>query len=232
LHPNIAQAFEILRFQSSLSGRTGPDMEATYRRVIDVLERVGAKWTLVGAHAVNTYVGPRATADIDLVIEAKLLKRVLRALESEFGRLETTDVGASLRVISLSLDLIRSDNHPLFRAALDRAENRGGVRVPPPELLVALKFLAAVSPWRRLADKKQDAADLINVYQAVGEDFDRAVAIEYGRTAYPGAERELADMLDKIDAGEDVPFDRPASTRVMAPRTASSLPTPRTCSES
>jgi hypothetical protein len=204
LHPNIAQAFEILRFQSSLRGQPDPDMEQVYRRVLAVFGRVGAKWTLVGAHAVNAYVRPRATIDVDFVVEAPKLKKVLAELEKEFGALATTDIGAAVRVINLSIDLIRSDNHSLFRAALDKAEDRGGARVPPPELLVALEFLAARSPWRKLAEKKQDAADLINVYQASADEFNRDAALQYAASVYPGAERELQQMLDRVDAGEDI----------------------------
>lgn len=200
----MAQALEILRFQDSLVGRTGPDMEEAYRRVVAVLDRLGARWTLVGAHAVNVYVRPRATVDIDFVVDGRMLARILAGLEAEFGELETTDIGAALRVTNLSVDLIRSDNHPLFRAALDRGEERGGPRVPPPELLVALKFLSAVNPWRKPGDRKQDAADLINVYQSAGADFDREAAVQYGATVYPGAERELAAVLDGIDRGEEV----------------------------
>ena len=56
------------------------------------------------------------------------------------------EIGAALRLPSLSVDLIRGDNHPLFRAALDEAQVRQGVRVPAVELLLVLKFLAAASP--------------------------------------------------------------------------------------
>ncbi len=206
LGEGIAQTFELLRFQNSLMARTGPDLEDVYRRVVGLLERLGVKWTLIGAHAVNVYVRPRATVDVDFVVEGRAIGRVIEQLEHEFGPLQTTDIGAALRVVNLSIDLVRSDNHPLFRAALDRGEPRGGALVPPPELLVALKFLAAVSPWRRLGERKQDAADLINVYQAAGAAFDRQTAIEYGRTVYPNAERDLADMFDRIDRGEDIPL--------------------------
>ena len=127
----MAQAFAILRFQNALVGREGPDLEKTYRRVIDVLSRVGAQWSVVGAHAVNVYVEPRATVDVNFVVEARKMKPILRALEEEFGTVETTEIGAAVRVTNLSIDLIRGDNHPLFRAALDEAEERQGVRVPP-----------------------------------------------------------------------------------------------------
>ena len=200
----MAQAFAILRFQNALAGREGPHLEETYRRVIDVFTRVGARWSMVGAHAVNFFVEPRATVDIDFVVEAREMKPLLRALEEEFGALETTELGAALRVTNLSIDLIRGDNHPLFHAALDEAEEHEGVRVPPVELLLVLKFLAATSPWRDVADRKQDVADLIRLYRAAGADFDRKVAMRHASRVYPRAEEELAAILDRIDRGEDV----------------------------
>lgn len=200
----MAQAFGILRFQNALAGRKGPEMEQTYRRVIDVLARVGAQWTVVGAHAVNLYVEPRATVDIDLVVDARKMKPILQALEEEFGALQTVEIGAAVRVTSLSVDLIRGDNHPLFRAALDEAEERHGVRIPKVELLLVLKFLAATSPWRDVADRKQDTADLIRLYRATGADLDRTAALEYAAKVYPRAEVEFEGILDRIDRGEDV----------------------------
>jgi hypothetical protein len=104
------------------------------------------------------------------------------------------------------VDLIRSDNHALFRLALDLAQEREGVRVPPPELLLVLKFLAAASPWRNAADRKQDAADLIRLVQTLGEALDRTATLAYAKQAYPGAEREIASALERIDRGEDVPL--------------------------
>lgn len=200
----MAQAFAILRFQNAVADREGPDLEETYRRVIDVLERLGTKWTVVGAHAVNLYVEPRATVDIDLVVDARKMKRILEALEEEFGPLQTTEIGAAVRVTNLSVDLIRGDNHPLFRAALDEAEERQGVRVPTVELLLVLKFLAATSPWRDVADRKQDVADLIRLYRAAGAELDRPAALRHASRVYPRAEDELAGILDRIDRGEDV----------------------------
>lgn len=200
----MAQAFAILRFQNKLAEREGPDLEETYRRVIDVLTRVGARWSVVGAHAVNLYVEPRATVGIDLVVDARKMRPLLRALEEELGALETTEIGAALRVTNLSIDLIRGDNHPLFRAALDEAQEHEGVRVPPVELLLVLKFLAATSPWRDVADRKQDVADLIRLYRATGADLDREATLRHASGVYPRAEIELAAILDRIDRGEDV----------------------------
>jgi hypothetical protein len=200
----MVQAFAILRFQDSLARRDRPDMEETYKRVIGVLEREGVRWTVIGAHAVNTYAEPRATVDIDLVVDARKLKATLAALEREFGELVVDDIGAAERLMNLSVDLIRSDNHALFRAALDEGLDRGGVRVPPPELLIALKFLAATSPWRKVAERAQDIADLINVYANVGTDLDRGAMLAHAARIYAGADAELADLLDRVDRGEKI----------------------------
>jgi hypothetical protein len=102
------------------------------------------------------------------------------------------------------VDLVRSDNHRLFRAALDDAVEREGVRVPPPELLAVLKFLAATSAWRDVADRTQDRADLIRVYRAVGPEFDRPAALQYASHVYPRAEVKFDAMLNRIDRGEEV----------------------------
>ncbi|MBN4050412.1 hypothetical protein JYT28_01550, partial [Desulfobulbus sp. AH-315-M07] len=204
VEPNqgMAQSFEILRFQQRMAKRTGHDMEDVYRRVIAVLDDVGAAWTVVGAHALNSYVRPRATDDIDIVVEASKLPEVLKALEQKMGKLQIDDIGAAIRVLDLSVDLIRSDNHVLFRAALEKAVQIGEVRVPPPELLLALKFLASTSPWRKAADRGQDTVDLVRLYQTLGSTLDREGAFRYAASIYPGAERELEQMLRRIDRGE------------------------------
>lgn len=179
-------------------------MEDTYKRVIAVLDREGIGWTVVGAHAVNCFAEPRATVDIDLVVDARKLKVLLRSLEREFGKLLVDDIGAAQRLIDLSVDLIRSDNHALFRAALEEGRVLAGVRVPPPELLMALKFLAATSPWRRAADRAQDVADLINVYESVGEELERDALLAYAAKIHSGAAAELATLLDRVDRGESI----------------------------
>ncbi len=179
-------------------------MEETFRRVVAVLRRTGIPWALIGAHAANAFVRPRATVDIDFVVDGPRLKAALAALESEFGKLDVVEAGAAVSIDALALDLVRSDNHALFRAALDLAQDREGVRIPPPELLVVLKLMAAVSPWHNPADRKQDAADLIRLVQTLGSDRDRDAALQHAKRAFPSGDRELARLFDEIDRGDEV----------------------------
>jgi len=202
----IAQSFAILRLSAVIARRPEVLMEDNFKRAIAAFERAGIPWAVIGAQAVNMYVRPRATVDVDFVVDGRRMKKVLAALEAEFGPTRSTDIGAAVRLESLALDLVRSETQPLFRAVLDTAVEREGVRVPPPELLVALKFMSSTSNYRDPNDRRQDAVDLARVVTTLGDDLDRKAALEYAKLVFPGAERELAAMFDAIDRGDRLVF--------------------------
>ena len=179
--------------------------EADIARVIRVFETCQAKWALVGAYAVGLLTEPRATVDFDFIVEARKLKSVVSALAAEFGQLDAEDIGAAIRLRAIDVDLIRSNNHALFREALDRAQLVGEWRIPPPEVIIALKFLSAVSPWRNRDKRSQDIVDLRTVYHSVGpETLDADTMSELAALVYPGAEREFEKLLARIDRGDPV----------------------------
>jgi hypothetical protein len=177
--------------------------ELDISRVVAVFKSNRAAWALVGAHAIGLLTEPRATADFDFIVESDKLDAIVHDLTKIFGDLDARDIGAAVQLTAIDIDLIRSGNHPLFVEALRRVQVVGEWKVPRTEALIALKFLASISP-RRDSDKRgQDIVDLRRVYRAVGADqLDREEAIRLGGLAYPGAERELREMLDKIDRGE------------------------------
>jgi hypothetical protein len=79
----------------------------------------------------------------------------------------------------------------------------GDWKLPRTEVLIALKFLAAISPWRDRVRKTRDISDIAALYLAGGvSPLDREETIRLGGLAYPGAERELRDLLDRIDRGD------------------------------
>lgn len=180
------------------------NMENNLRRTIAALERAGASWVVVGAEALNIYVRPRATEDVDIVVAGGRFAYVLEEMRKEFENPQEVDISAAVRFPGIGIDLVRSTTHALFRIALERAVTKGPLRVPPPEVLLALKFLSCISPWRADVDRKQDALDLIRLYQTVAPHLDRAEATRLAGLAYPGAEREFTALLEKIDRGEEV----------------------------
>lgn len=188
---------------SGSSGSRDGSLGETIGRVVQALEDSRVSWVLVGAHAVGIYTEPRATADFDFVVEARELPRVLDLLEKRLGDLGRDDRGPSVQLRNLDVDLIRSNTHSLFQEALRHTRQDGEWRVPVPEVLMALKFLSAVSPWRGAAKRTYDIGDLRALYQAVGGDnLDRELLMRLAATVYPGAETEFEAILGRIERGE------------------------------
>lgn len=181
------------------------EMEAKIARVVAALDRVAARWALVGAHAVGLHTEPRATEDFDFIVEDAKLRRVVAALEEEFGDLGVQDMGPALRLATLGVDLIRSATHPVFAQALRHTRQVQSWRVPIPEVLIVLKFLSAVNPWRGPAKRAYDVGDLRALVQALGlERLDGELMTRLAGLVYPGAEREFAELMGRIERGEPV----------------------------
>jgi hypothetical protein len=186
-------------------GQPSSKVEERVARVIAVFGEVDVRWVLVGAHAVALHTEPRATVDFDFVVEGAKLEKVLTALRQAFGELRPFDMGPAVRLEALAVDLIRSTTHPLFAEALISARLSGAWRVPAPEALIALKFLSAVNPWRGPAKRTYDVGDLRALVQSIGFDnLDVAEMKRLAALAYPGAEREFADLLGRIERGEPI----------------------------
>jgi hypothetical protein len=204
--PAIRKSLEILATHRALFGGKRRTMaEADIARVVQIFQHVNVRWALVGAHAVGLLTEPRATADFDFIIDDRKLKAVLAALERAFGELDLDDIGAAVRLRAIDVDLIRSTNHPLFKEAQDRTRKVNDWMTPEPEVLLVLKFLAAVNPWRASDRRAQDVVDLRSIYRAVGrDDLDVPLMRKLAGLVYPGAEREYDALLERIDRGEPI----------------------------
>lgn len=185
-----------------------PDRDTPKREhvisLLDACKEVEAKWALVGAHAVGMLTEPRATTDFDFVIQGTKLARIIRLLEERIGDLGAQDIGSGVRLLSIDIDLIRSNNHPLFREAITRTRMIERWSVPVTEVLLALKFMSAVSPWRGATQKAQDFVDLRKVYENHRDALDRELLSRLADLVYRDAHTELEYLLDRIDRGDPI----------------------------
>jgi hypothetical protein len=172
--------------------------------VIQVFESRRVRWALVGAHAIGLVTEPRATADFDFIVDGGSLDAIIRDLMEVFGALEVEDIGAAVRLEAIDVDLIRSTHHSLFDVALEQQRMVGTWHVPRTEVLIVLKFLAAVSPVRSRDRRRQDATDIGFVYHAAHEQLDRELMIELSKQVYPGAEVAFRELPGKLDRDEPI----------------------------
>lgn len=177
-------------------------------RTIEVFRASKVRWTLVGAQAVNCFTVPRVSKDFNFIVEGSRFNGVLNALRKEFGDLEEVDIGGATRLDAISVDLIASNSHPLFKEALRISmpvRGAEGWKTPDPETLIVLKFMAATSSWRRPEKRAQDTVDLRNIYTSIGRDgLDIDRMLELSKRVYPGANKELRGMLRRIDRGDPI----------------------------
>ena len=142
------------------------DLYAELRRIVEALHAAGVPYALAGGLAVSIYTTPRATEDIDLLIDPADLDRAVRTLQPAgfrlvgrpmqvaAGRLEiqrlTKIDGADL----LPLDLLMAVDPTLAALLADRASL--ALEGHP----VWVLGLRAIRPLNRLRGSAMDRADL------------------------------------------------------------------------
>jgi hypothetical protein len=119
-----------------------------------LFERVGVSYAVIGAHAVNAWIEPRATADLDVTIfagpaEQQRLRNEFEAAGYSVARVD----GAALpsgpdfvrfvapgRSLTVELQAAKTE---LQREVVSRAKrSESGLRVATPEDLIVLKLIA------------------------------------------------------------------------------------------
>lgn len=181
------------------------EVEEAIARIIGELDSLGVAWCLIGAHAVGEYVEPRATLDVDLLVDDRRMAAILERLRDAVGELDEDDIGPAVRLRAVAVDLVRASSNDVFRAVLVDARTKGAWRLPTTEGLLVLKFMAATSPFRGVTRRRQDMVDLLALYEAVDpEALDRERMAELAAKVFPGAENELTELLRRVDAGEPI----------------------------
>jgi len=99
-------------------------------------------------------------------------------------------------------------HHQVLEAAARLAEPADvlghRVRIVPRGALVALKFQAAISPLRPIEDRYQDVADIGRILTKRFDPEDERTALAVIGLAYPGADVELAALIDDLRNGRTV----------------------------
>ncbi|HVS64689.1 MAG TPA: nucleotidyl transferase AbiEii/AbiGii toxin family protein [Thermoanaerobaculia bacterium] len=136
-------------------------------RVVELLESSGAAFCLVGGQAVNAYVEPVVSLDLDLAVAAPDLERTERLFDEHFLVERFPD---SVKVSAPGSDLrVQLQTDPRYASFPERAERREvlGLTLPVARLedVVQGKVWAALDPNRRASKRQKDLADLARLLE-------------------------------------------------------------------
>jgi hypothetical protein len=177
--------------------------------LVDVLAGAGVKYALVGGLVAGLYGKERATVDVDLLVPRRAMEPLARDLASRRYTVKTSEdmLRAYKRGVAVA-DLVVREAHPVLRAASTKTERASILGIPvevvPRGAFVALKFHAAISPTREIQDKYQDVADIGNVLKRGFSAADERRAAKIAAKIYPGADKELVQLLDDLRHGRPV----------------------------
>lgn len=144
------------------------DESRVLERVTDRLSQLGVPYCVVGGQAVNAYVEPLVSLDLDLAVAVPELERILPAFERDFHverfphSVNLSAAGSDLRV-QFQLD-------PRYGDFVTRATPRAvlGRTLPVAALEDVLqgKVWAAMDPSRRASKRQKDLADIARILEA------------------------------------------------------------------
>lgn len=135
--------------------------------IVELLTQAEADYCVIGGQAVNAYVEPLVSLDLDLAVAADDLDRVERLMAERFvverfpHSLNVSDPGSDLRV-QLQLD-------PRYAAFVEHAEARPilGITLPTARIEDVLqgKIWAASADERRPSKRQKDFADIARIIE-------------------------------------------------------------------
>lgn len=147
------------------------DRSGFLERLIEVLSQSGFNYCVIGGQAVNAYVEPVVSLDLDVVVAAADMAAAEQLLRRHF-RVERFphSVNVSLAGSDLRAQL---QTDPRYAAFVARASPREvlGLKLPVASLEDVLqgKVWAASDPERRASKRQKDLADISRLLEAYPE---------------------------------------------------------------
>ena len=156
--------------------------------ILDILAETGSRYCLIGGLAVNAYVEPVVSLDLDIVAPVEDIEAITKAARERDFIVEHFE--HSVNLTNKASDLrIQLQTDPRYQRFIADAETRDvlGYRMKVAKLGDVLqgKIWAYIDKERRKSKRKKDLADILRIIEA-----------------YPDFEEALPQSLrDELDAG-------------------------------
>lgn len=155
-------------FLNSLGGGKSDILQ----QLLEMLAEAGSDYCLIGGLAVNAYVEPVVSLDIDIVVAVGALAGVSEAARRRSMRVE--EHTHSINITAPGSDLrIQMQTDPRYQAFITRAETRDvlgyRMKVASLENVLQGKSWAALDETRRRSKRQKDLADIMRIIETYPE---------------------------------------------------------------
>lgn len=147
------------------------DRSGFLERVLAALDEAGVRYCVIGGQAVNAYVEPVVSLDLDLAVATPDLARAESLLAAEF---QVKRFPHSVNVSAAGSDLrVQLQTDPRYAAFVEGSSPREilGLQLPVAtvEAVMQGKVWAAQDPGRRASKRQKDLADIARLLEAYPE---------------------------------------------------------------
>ena len=144
------------------------DKSNSLERVVGLLEEHDIPYCVIGGQAVNAYVEPLVSLDLDLAVAIKSLDTVRSIMEAHFP---VKDFPHSLNVSPRGSDLrVQFQKKPAYGDFVTRAKRRSvlGIELPVARIEDVLqgKIWAAMEETRRSSKRRKDLLDIERILES------------------------------------------------------------------
>lgn len=182
----------------------------TPEEVIELLNAAKVKFVVMGNYGVGTWRDePRATQDVDVLVQRSHLGRAIKVFEGAFPHLMVEDFPPVTRFIDPEtnksvLDVMKPVD-AIYKAVFKNSIMAGTSHsIPDLEMAIICKFAAMTSP-RRADDKKHiDIGDFINIVKTNLPAINLVKLRRLGNKVYPDGGSEIISLVSDIRAGRRI----------------------------
>lgn len=180
--------------------------------VIRVLNEARVGFVLMGTYGIAGWRRqPRATQDVDVLIQKKDHRKAVAAIAKAFPELKGKDYAVVTRFTDPAtgetvIDLmkpVQKIHKMVFKNAIWVRESH---QVPTLEMALISKFAAMISPNPSYDKKLVDAGDFVNMVKNNFKSIGRNQLRRLAEKVYRGGGDEIIQMIDDLKAGRRIEF--------------------------
>jgi hypothetical protein len=136
--------------------------------ILDILSKTGSRYCLIGGLAVNAYVEPVVSLDLDIVAAVEDVGTICKTAKERGLKVEKFQ--HSVNITSKSSDLrIQLQEDPRYQSFISNADDRNvlgyKMKVARLEDVLAGKVWAYMDKTRRKSKRQKDLADILRIIE-------------------------------------------------------------------